>query len=38
MSTVELKNKINKSLEELDGSYLQSTHVILKKLVNQRKL
>jgi len=37
MSTAELKNKINKSLEELDGSYLQSAHVILKELVNQQK-
>ena len=36
MSTAELKNKINKSLEKLDSSYLQSAYVILKELVNQQ--
>ena len=37
MSTAELKTKINKSLEEIDATYLQSAHVILKELVNQQK-
>lgn len=37
MSTAELKNKINKRLDELDASYLQSAHLILKELVNQQK-
>lgn len=37
MSTVELKNKINKSQDELDASYLQSAHLVLKELVNQQK-
>jgi hypothetical protein len=37
MSTTELKNKINKSLEEMDPVYLKSAHLILKELVNQQK-
>ena len=37
MSTDELKNKINKSLEEMDPAYLKSAHIILKELVNQQK-
>lgn len=37
MSTAALKNKINKSLEEMDPSYLKSAHLILKELVNQQK-
>lgn len=37
MSTAELKNKINKSLEEMDPAYLKSAHIILKELVNQQK-
>ncbi len=37
MSTSELKNKINKSLDALDVPYLQSAHLILKELVNQQK-
>jgi hypothetical protein len=37
MSTAELKNKINNSLDELDVLYLESAHLILKELVNQQK-
>ena len=37
MSIAELKNKINKSLEEMDPAYLRSAHLILKELVNQQK-
>ena len=37
MSTEELKNKIQKSLDELNPSYLESAHLILKELVNQQK-
>lgn len=37
MSTAELKNKINKSLGEMDPTYLKSAHLILKELVNQQK-
>lgn len=37
MSTKELKNKISKSLEEMDATLLQSAHLILKELVNQQK-
>lgn len=37
MSTAKLKNKINKSLEEMDPAYLKSAHLILKELVNQQK-
>jgi hypothetical protein len=32
-----LKNKIYKSLEELDAIHLQSAYQILKELVNQQK-
>ncbi len=37
MSTEALKNKINKSLEEMHPAYLKSAHFILKELVNQQK-
>ena len=37
MSTAALKNKIHKSLEEMDPAYLKSAHLILKELVNQQK-
>ena len=37
MSTAALKNKINKSLEEMNPAYLRSAHLILKELVNQQK-
>ncbi len=37
MSTAALKNKINKSLEEMDANHLQSAHFILRELVNQQK-
>ena len=37
MSTSELKNKINKSLEEMDANNLQSAHFILRELINQQK-
>lgn len=37
MTTAALKNKINKSLDELDANYLQSAHFILRELANQQK-
>ncbi len=37
MSTKELKNKINKSLDELDVLYLESANLILKELVFQQR-
>ncbi len=37
MSTVALKNKIYKSLEEMDAAHLQSAYQIFKELVNQQK-
>ena len=36
MSATALKNKINKSLKELNVSNLQSAYLILKELVNQQ--
>ena len=37
MSTAAIKNKINKSLEEMNPAYLKSAHIIIKELVNQQK-
>ena len=37
MSATALKNKINKSLEEMDASQLQSAYLILKEFLNQQK-
>jgi hypothetical protein len=36
MSSALLKDKINKSLEELNASNLQSAYLILKELINQQ--
>ena len=37
MSTVTLKNKIYKSLEEMDTAHLQSAYQIFKEFANQQK-
>lgn len=37
MSTAILKNKIYKSLEEMDAVHLQSAYQIFKEFVNQQK-
>lgn len=37
MSTAILKNKIYKSLEEMDAVHLQSAYQILREFVNQQK-
>ncbi len=37
MTTATLKNKINKSLDELDTNFLQSAYFILRELANQQK-
>lgn len=36
MSRILLKNKINKSLEDLNESNLHSAYIILKELLNQQ--
>ena len=38
MSTAELKNKISKSLDELDSQQLQSAYLVVKELANQKKM
>lgn len=37
MSTAILKNKIYKSLEEMDAAHLQSAYQIFREFVNQQK-
>ena len=37
MSTVTLKNKIYKSLEEMDAAHLRSAYQIFKEFANQQK-
>ncbi|MEP6952214.1 MAG: hypothetical protein ABI863_23185 [Ginsengibacter sp.] len=37
MSPAILKNKINKSLEEMDGIHLKSAYLILREFINQQK-
>jgi len=37
MSSAQIKNKIFKSLEEMDVAQLQSTYLIIKELANQQK-
>ena len=37
MSTAVLKNKIYKSLEEMDAAHLQSAYQIFREFVNQQK-
>jgi hypothetical protein len=38
MSTAELKNKISKSLDELDSQQLKSAYLVVKELANQKKM
>ena len=38
MSTINLKNKISKSLDALDKQQLQSAFLIVKELGNQQKV
>lgn len=38
MPVVTLKNKINKSLEEMDEAHLRSAHMIIKEFASQQNI